>query len=71
MTYQLELSVEYTVETRHNSWENLTHKRIFHELTFLCRTNKILPRISSKLQLTSGIVCYLIMVGVVCCRPLS
>jgi len=34
ITNQLELSVEYMIETRHNSWENLTHKRIFHQLHF-------------------------------------
>jgi hypothetical protein len=34
MTYQLELSVQYMVETRHNSRENLTHKRIFQQLHF-------------------------------------
>jgi hypothetical protein len=32
MTYQLELSVGYMVEKRHNSYEDLTHKRIFHQL---------------------------------------
>jgi hypothetical protein len=34
MTYQLELSVEYRAEKLDNSCENLTHKRIFHQLHF-------------------------------------